>query len=54
MDGGTDMQISMIADESGAEKILMSKFPLEGVKPNWFMVASGMKKSAELRVLIYK
>ena len=53
MDGGTDMQISMIADESGAEKTLMSKFPMKGVKPNWFMVASGNSVSVELRVLIY-
>ena len=48
------MQISMIADENGGDKTVLSKFPMEGVKPTWFMMSSGNGASAELRVLIYK
>ena len=48
------MQISMIADENGGYKKVMSKFPMKGVKPTWFMMSSGHGTSTELRVLIYK
>jgi hypothetical protein len=48
------MQISMIADENGGDKAVLSKFPMKGVKPSWFMMASGNGRTAELRVLIYK
>ena len=48
------MQISMIADENGGDKTVLSKFPMKGVKPTWFMMSSGNGSSAELRVLIYK
>ena len=48
------MQISMIADENGGYKKVMSKFPMKGVVPTWFMLSSGHGTSTELRVLIYK
>ena len=48
------MQISMIADENGGDTAILSKFPMKGVKPSLFMIASGDESIAELRVLIYK
>ena len=46
------MQISKINGQNGGGKQIMSKFPMNGVKPNWFMMASGCGTTASWKVVI--
>ena len=47
------MQISMINDKDGNGKKLMTKFPMKGIDPNFFMVASCNSSTADWIIDLY-
>ena len=47
------IQVSTIENEYGYGKQVISKWPMNGIKPKYLMVASGMNNSSEFTTYIY-